>query len=188
MGSFQILTILVCAALTVNVWLSVSFWTHLSIFLRSIAGILLPRCACQEVDHGSRYSSKPAPLSPRSLLIISSDFASPTPCSPQNPTWLTELSSLPEHTPPFEVSLSAGSAIRMTVGRFVNLHAGESVYQYEFYLGESSVSEAPEDFRTVALDGDGDVDRKNWRADADRLVIRVLEGRIQVKVGQPFAR
>jgi len=208
-----------------------------------------------------------------SVLLLA--LASPTPGSPQDPVWLSEVSSLPEHTPPFQVSLSTGSPIRMivapgaayriqaagglriygvlegeithtpatgpggsvylyhshvecgqmvfdpredatlevdtgpmvekelaagdvldvpiepggeTVGRFVNLHQGESAYQYEFYLGESSVSEAPEDFRTITLDGEGDVDRKNWKADADRVVIRVLKGRIQVKAGQPFQR
>ncbi|MFO7769255.1 MAG: hypothetical protein R6W82_09930 [bacterium] len=75
-----------------------------------------------------------------------------------------------------------------TVGRFVNLDDGESVCVYEFYRGEEVPMEVPVEYRTITLHGAGDWSQKSWEADADRIVLQVRKGRVQVKAGQPFPR
>jgi len=98
-----------------------------------------------------------------------------------------------EEGPMEERSASAGETLEFSIrpdtriaARFVGLDPGTSTCVYEFHMGEEDVSLAPEDFRTITLESSGEVDQKTFQVPADRLLVRVTGGRVQVKVGRPF--
>lgn len=98
-----------------------------------------------------------------------------------------------EEGPMEERSASAGEILEFpiqpdarTPARFVGLDPGTSTCVYFFYMGEEDVSLAPEDFRTITLEGAGEHAQKTFQVPADRLLVRVTGGQVQVKVGRPF--
>jgi hypothetical protein len=82
-----------------------------------------------------------------------------------------------------EFSLEPGADL---VIRIVGLGPEPATCIYQFFKGGEDASLAPEEYRTISLSASDDPFQQTFQADADRVVVRVTEGRAQVKAGQPF--
>lgn len=92
-----------------------------------------------------------------------------------------------------EATVEAGETVEIPMtpdvkltARFVGLDPAGSTSIYQLFLGEEDVSLAPESYRTTSLPDVGAHDQKTFQAEADKLVVTVEEGRVQVKAGHPF--
>ncbi len=98
-----------------------------------------------------------------------------------------------EIDPMEEKILSEGekAEFRMTPGkeafaRFVNVSDFRTIFTYEFFSGETSMSKDPARVRTLTLDFKGNDKEKTWDCEGDKMTVTVYKGKVLVKAGQPF--
>jgi hypothetical protein len=104
------------------------------------------------------------------------------------------LNVIAKWQPMFERVVSAGEEIRYPISgtnhittRFINLSDGKATASFEYYSGGEALSDEESGkakYRKIELDHPWTIDGITRQAKGDEMVIKVEEGKMQIKLGQ----